>query len=711
LRNLPRVWVFVLVLILGVMGAVGWQYLRSQESLRRAEAEQALTSVAVLKLNEIAEWRATRIADAELLAQNPTLLASMRTWYHGPAQSPAFRDDLLDDARSRMEMFVKARKFHDIRVIDAANRTIVGVHAEGAELEDATTSATVAQARASGRVAFGQIHDHGGIALIDVVVPLFSHSDDPLMRASGLVLVVQVDPRVYLYPLLQRWPTPSASGETLLARRIGDDVVFISPLRHRPDSPLTFHMPLSSEKLAAAVGLRGTIGVVGGRDYRDVPILAATFRVDGTDWIMVSKMDEDEALATQHRETLMGLGILFAMGIAIVAVMIAMAEEAGSSERLAAAEARAELAARDAWLGAIFRAAPIGIGLVRQRVLLEVSDGFCRLTGLPREEMLGETSRQFYPTQEEFLRAGEAARSQLAANGAAELETTWINADGRPLTVCLNAALVDAANPEGDVTFIVTDITARKAQEQALIQRSRELERSNKELATFAYVASHDLRSPLRGIAQLSDWIVEDMPSEMPPEIDEHLKLMRSRVARMEHLLDDLLSYSRVGRIEGETATVDVAELCRESFDLLAPPPGFTLELAGDLPRLTTRVAPLSQVFQNLIGNALKHRDRDTGTITISGKLVAGGHAYTVADDGPGIPPQFHERIFGLFQTLRPRDEVEGSGMGLALVRKQVELYGGEIVVHSDGGRGAAFEFTWPDDADMKGLRNDRHVA
>ena len=478
MRNLPRVWVFVLVLILGVMGAVGWQYLRSQESLRRAEAEQALTSVAVLKLNEIAEWRATRIADAELLAQNPTLLASMRMWVHGPAQSPGFRDELLDDARSRMEMFVKARKFHDIRVIDAADRIIVGVH-EDTEPEDATTSATLAQARASGRVAFGQIHNHGGIVLIDVVVPLFAHSDDPLMRASGLALVVQVDPPRLSLPAaaaladaerLRRNPAPRVGLATMWcsSRRCA-----IAPTRRSPSTCRS-----SSAKLAAAVGLRGTIGVVGGRDYRDVPILAATFRVDGTDWIMVSKMDEDEALATQHRETLMGLGILFAMGIAIVAVMIAMAEEAGSSERLAAAEARTELATRDAWLGAIFRAAPIGIGLVRKRILLEVSDGFCRLTGQPREEMLGETSRQFYATEEEYT----ACRRCRATPACGK----WIGGARNHLDQCRRptAHRVPQRRSGGcgrsrgrrHLYRSPTSPPARR-KSKALIQRSRELER------------------------------------------------------------------------------------------------------------------------------------------------------------------------------------------------------------------------------------------
>lgn len=711
MRNLQRVWLFVLVVILAVMAAIGWQYLRSQERLRRSEAEQALTSVAVLKLNEIAEWRHTRLSDADLLSQSPTLLKPLREWYLGPSLNPGFRDDLLDQARVPMEAFLNARKFHDIRVVDGQNRIVVGVHSHDHDVEDPTTTLALEAARASGSAAFGELHIHGGIAVIDVVVPLFAASPDPMTRNSGFALVVQIDPSVYLYPLLQRWPLPSASGETLLARRDGDNVLFISPLRHRSEPPLTFRLPLSSPTLTAAIGLRGEFGVVGGRDYRGIPVLGATFRVEGTEWVMVSKIDEDEALSTQRRETLMGLGILFALGLAVAAVVMAISEDAAAQERLAGAEARAELAARDAWLGAIFRAAPIGIGLVRDRVLIEVSDGFCALTGRTRAEMVGRTSEHLYADRDEFIRSGEEAARQLDQNGSAELEARWRHADGHEIVVFLNAALVDGSKPGGDVTFTVTDVTARKAQSEALAQRTVDLERSNRELAAFAYVASHDLRSPLRGISQLSEWIGEDMPSGVPPTIETHLKLMRSRVARMERLLDDLLSYSRVGRIEGDVAEVDVAQLCRESFDLIAPPPGFTLELEGELPRLITRATPLTQVFQNLIGNAVKHHDRDVGTIRISAKPVEGGYLFTVADDGPGIPPQFHDRIFALFQTLRPRDEVEGSGMGLALVRKQVELYGGEVKVRSDGMRGSAFEFTWPKDATMRGLRHDRHVA
>ncbi len=150
-------------------------------------------------------------------------------------------------------------------------------------------------------------------------------------------------------------------------------------------------------------------------------------------------------------------------------------------------------------------------------------------------------------------------------------------------------------------------------------RRTAELERSNKELATFAYVASHDLRSPLRGISQLSEWIVEDLPEPPTEEIANHLRLLKSRITRMEGLLDALLAYSRVGRIEGDIAEVAADELCREAFDLSSPPPGFSLHLEGEMPRFATLVTPFTQVLRNLIGNAVKHHDRTDGRITISG--------------------------------------------------------------------------------------------
>ncbi len=234
-----------------------------------------------------------------------------------------------------------------------------------------------------------------------------------------------------------------------------------------------------------------------------------------------------------------------------------------------------------------------------------------------------------------------------------------------------------------------------------------QLQRSNRELDSFAYVASHDLKSPLRGIEQLASWIEEDLGEDAPPEAIHHLKLMRSRVDRMERLLDDLLTYSRVGRTRAELSRVETAPLVQESFNFLAPPPGFSLICEGDFPVLNTLRLSLEQVLQNLIGNAIKHHDRLQGCIRVSVEKISGGYQFAVTDDGPGIDPAHHSRVFGMFQTLRPRDEVEGSGIGLALVEKIVSLYGGEIALSSDGERGTRVRFTWPDEEALRKQLNE----
>ncbi|CAN5768561.1 hypothetical protein BH10CHL1_BH10CHL1_07840 [soil metagenome] len=234
--------------------------------------------------------------------------------------------------------------------------------------------------------------------------------------------------------------------------------------------------------------------------------------------------------------------------------------------------------------------------------------------------------------------------------------------------------------------------------EQRVTERTLELQRSNQELDQFAYVASHDLKAPLRGIDLLAQWISEDAEAVLPAAAQDHLNKLRGRVKRLDKLLDDLLAYSRAGRIQYQHEAVDTGVLVQSLIELLAPPTGASITLAETMPILTTARAPLETVLRNLIGNALKHHHNPGASrVHITAQLEGGWATFTVSDDGPGIDPAFHERIFQLFQTLRPRDHVEGSGMGLAIVKKTVESVGGMVQIESQVGRGTLFRFTWPD--------------
>lgn len=224
----------------------------------------------------------------------------------------------------------------------------------------------------------------------------------------------------------------------------------------------------------------------------------------------------------------------------------------------------------------------------------------------------------------------------------------------------------------------------------------RDLERSNQELDQFAYVASHDLRAPLRGIANLADWISDDLGQALTGEAAKYMSMLKGRVTRLDALLNDLLALSRAGHTEDHIVPIDTAHLSREIFDDVAPP-GFRLWAHGALPVVYGHVSQWRIILGNLISNAIKHHDREDGCIEIAAEERDAFWRFVVTDDGPGIPAECRERIFELFQTLRPRDEVEGSGLGLAIVRKTIDKYGGTILAtECEAERGTRFIFTMP---------------
>ncbi len=245
---------------------------------------------------------------------------------------------------------------------------------------------------------------------------------------------------------------------------------------------------------------------------------------------------------------------------------------------------------------------------------------------------------------------------------------------------------------------MIRDMTAWVQKEAEIRQYMAELERSNSELDQFAYVASHDLKAPLRVIENTSNWLAEDLEDKLTAKDRKHLNVLQSRVIRMEKLLDDLLEYSRIGRSVDSRYSEELtgAEMIQDILGLLGPPSSFKVDIAPELSDVRVVRMPLQQVIYNLIANALKHHDRDEGTIAVSVEQVGTQYRFTVSDDGPGIPERFHEQVFEMFRTLKPRDQVEGSGMGLALVKKTVEYFGGTVDLQSKEGYGAKFSFTWP---------------
>ncbi|HNQ62209.1 MAG TPA: ATP-binding protein, partial [Bacteroidia bacterium] len=222
------------------------------------------------------------------------------------------------------------------------------------------------------------------------------------------------------------------------------------------------------------------------------------------------------------------------------------------------------------------------------------------------------------------------------------------------------------------------------------------LERTNRELDKFASIVSHDLKAPLRAIGNLTGWIEEDAGETLVPEARTHFNMIKQRVKRMEDLINAILDYSRADERTGEDVKVVTKSLIEETLEFIGKPDNVTLEIAEPMPEMISDKTRLQQVFSNLLGNAIKYNDKENIHIKVSVVESDKGWEFSVKDNGPGIEEQYHEKVFIIFQTLNRRDDVESTGVGLAIVKKIIEDQGGKIWVESDGKNGSDFRFIWP---------------
>jgi signal transduction histidine kinase len=229
-----------------------------------------------------------------------------------------------------------------------------------------------------------------------------------------------------------------------------------------------------------------------------------------------------------------------------------------------------------------------------------------------------------------------------------------------------------------------------------LVKNSEQLKKQNEELNQFSYVVSHDLKAPLRAIFKLSEWIQEDLGSAIPEESRKNMEILRGRVFRLEALINGLLQYSKIGRVNFPVERLDVNQMLKDTVELLNPPEHIKVNIIKKMPVFNTKKIPLQQVFINLISNAIKYNDKPQGTVEINVEDAGDYYEFFVRDNGVGIDGAFHKKIFEIFQTLNARDKVEATGVGLSIIKKSVEDMGGKIQLESEPNKGSKFSFTWP---------------
>jgi PAS domain S-box-containing protein len=321
-----------------------------------------------------------------------------------------------------------------------------------------------------------------------------------------------------------------------------------------------------------------------------------------------------------------------------------------------------------------------------------------QIFGYSESELIGQNIGFLFPRTEQDQPAhyfkNYLEKTKLQAPGKTN-EVTGLRKNGATFPLDISVAEMHGQEHRMFVV-ILRDISERKQAEEQKAILMADLESANEELRSFAYVVSHDLKAPLRAIGALADWLSTDYLDKFDDEGREHMRLLVSRVHRMGNLIDGILQYSRVGRVRETPIKLEIDEILRDVIDFIAPPSNVTITVEDALPSIVTEPTRIQQIFQNLLSNAIKYMDKPRCEIRIGCKAEGEYWRFSVSDNGPGIESRHFEKIFQLFQTLAPRDRVESTGVGLTLVKKIVEMYGGSIWVESTPGQGTTFFFTLP---------------
>jgi PAS domain S-box-containing protein len=361
----------------------------------------------------------------------------------------------------------------------------------------------------------------------------------------------------------------------------------------------------------------------------------------------------------------------------------------------------------------IMEYAPVGIAIVSLKgKFLQVNKTFTLISGYNRNEAKSLTLQSItYP--EDLIYSLDIVKRLLNNEiNSFGLETRYLDKNGEIIWVQLTISLLKNISKGVSLYFVVhiENISARKEEEKKGKRLLQKYEKSNAELEEFAFIASHDLKSPLIAIQSLIKWILKDPSNTFSHESQENFSLLNKRAIRMSNLIDGILEYSRIGRTDLKISSVSVKDLLLEIIETIHKPKEFLIILEGNFPTLMTPKVLLVQVFSNLISNAIKYHDRTDGKVKIGANDKGDFWEFYVSDDGPGIDPAYHQKIFELFQTLQSRDTIESTGIGLSIVKKILHSLECDITIESSEGKGAIFRFAWPKQINSSHFQDKKHL-
>jgi len=704
---------FLLALLLVILAGSAYYLAQRQQWLQ--QAGEQLQAINTLKARQILAWRNERMADGQVLGDDMALRARIERLL---GRTGLNREETTA-LRERLKSVANNYRYQDILLLDTDGHLRFSLSGREGEFQD-NVFVAIEAAHAGGRAILTDLHlDSGsGVAHADIVVPLHSGNGGNRRRIGSLLL--QIDPHNYLFPMLSSWPLPTRSGESVLVRREGDHVLFLSELRLRPDAALSFTISEErSDTPSVQAIFGGQHGLVEGVDQQGTPVIAALMEIPETPWHIVSKLARDEALAAWNGTARLIVSLFSGLALALLAAFGYYRQHRAKRHYRTLFETEAARRAEQQRFQVVFHASPLAASIARaiDGRFIDVNEAFVRDFGWPREALIGRTSLEIGLWPDTDVRRHFV--EELRATGRVlSFETRWHDCNGHIHHMEISAALISIAGSTHIISF-ATDITERRRSQAELAEYRRRLEsmveertsqlavakdqaeKANRAKSAFLANMSHEIRTPLNAVIGLAHLVRRDIDdAHQQGRLDRVVDAARHLLAVINDILD-------LSKIEAERLSLDECDfrserMIAEIVDMIefkAREKG--LELIVDIdptlpPALHGDPLRLQQILLNFLSNALKFTER--GSIGLNIRVTdRDAESVTlqcaVEDTGIGIPQALQERLFQPFEQVDSSTtrRFGGTGLGLAISRQLARLMGGDTGLHSAPGQGSTF--------------------
>lgn len=724
-KNVLFTALFIFLSASSLIIVLGCYIYQNQKTYMSQAASQQLTAIAELKVWEINNWRNERIGDANVIFGNNEFAVDVNKYLNNPSSFDAKRNIL-----SLLSATQKSYQYKNILLLDRKNNVALAlkhysddygkIHAQDIHEAVEKNNIIISDLYRNGK--------SGNIHLSEIIPVAMTQTHG--VKHIGTVIII-VDPYIRLFPAIKLWPIPGETGESLLVHRDGNDVVYLNELRHIKNIPLMMKYQLTETSLPAVKAALGFNGVVNGLDYRKKSVIAAIKPVPDTRWYLIAKIDTEEIYAPLAMRFWVTV-FFIVVTILVLGIIVAYIWRYQQVKYYQTQYEKEFLYARsliEASLDPLVTISPEG-------KIMDVNKSTELITGLSRNELIGSNFSSYFTEPE---KADEGYKLVFEKGIVRDYPLSIRSVSGQITEVLYNATLYknEAGQVQGifaaarDVTqlrrvekelmqahneleqrvrertkelqianeALQSEILERKEVEKLIELRTRLLEVTNKELESFSYSVSHDLRAPLRAIDGYTRMILRDQRDKLDDDAKRKFDLIRSNTQMMGKLIDDLLSFSRLGRLELNMSKLDMESLVNDVWmELKIINPDRNIDfIVKDIPPGWGDRNLIKQVYSNLLSNAVKYTKlKDTGSIETGGYTDDHENIYYIKDNGVGFDMDYYDKLFGVFQRLHSADDYEGTGVGLAIVQRIIHRHGGRVWAEGVVEEGATFYFTLP---------------